>query len=401
MNILFVSLSSLEDLGSQSIYGDLLKTFYAKGHNVYSVTPREKRTGLPTEISVSHGVKLLKVSVGNITKCGLIEKGLSTLSIERQYAKAIQKYFSGVDFDLILYSTPPTTLYGVVEMLKKETGASSYLLLKDIFPQNSIDLGMLSKSGIKGLIYRYFKMTERKTYAAADYIGCMSEANRDYLIAHEGYLDPDDIEVNPNSVIPSEIRKVDRSQVRDQYGIPHNARVVVYGGNLGKPQAIDYLVRVLRENENRGACYFVIAGSGTERYKLEKFFGGASTTYSRLLPHLSPESFDELLLACDIGLVLLDHNFTIPNFPSRSLSYMQASLPIVAATDDVCDLGQIAQDNGFGKKTNSINEIDLLEICCELEDRELKEMGAKGRTYLEENYTSERSYEVIMRHYND
>lgn len=38
----------------------------------------------------------------------------------------------------------------------------TYLMLKDIFPQNAVDLGMLSKNGIKGLLYYYFRHKEKK-----------------------------------------------------------------------------------------------------------------------------------------------------------------------------------------------------------------------------------------------
>lgn len=35
-------------------------------------------------------------------------------------------------------------------------------MLKDIFPQNAVDIGMLSKTGWKGILYRYFRNKEKK-----------------------------------------------------------------------------------------------------------------------------------------------------------------------------------------------------------------------------------------------
>ena len=98
----------------------------------------------------------------NITKTNLIEKGISTLRISSQYKSAIKKYFSDVKLDLILYSTPPITLVNCIEYVKKRDGAKTYLLLKDIFPQNAVDLGMMQKSGVKGLLYKYFRCKEKK-----------------------------------------------------------------------------------------------------------------------------------------------------------------------------------------------------------------------------------------------
>lgn len=400
MKVLFMSLTEIEDIDSQGIYTDLLKTFRDHGHEVVALAPRERRTGLPTELVELQGIQVLRIAVGNITKCGLIEKGISNLTIKSKFLKAMKHNIKNTKFDLVLYTTPPTTIYGLVETVKRAVGAKAYLLLKDIFPQNSLDLGMLSKNGVKGLIYRYFKHTERKTYAAADWIGCMSRANRDYLIANEPEIDPDCIEVNPNSLIPRDMSHIDESSFKERYGLPCNERIFVYGGSLGRPQGIDFLIEVLRLNECNPVGYFLIAGNGTERAKLESYFSSANPKHAQLLPNLPRTEFDAMLIACNVGLVFLDHRFTIPNFPSRLLSYMQASLPIVAATDQASDMGRLAEENGFGIWAESTDAEAFLAKCRELTDASISEMGARAHAYMVENYTSEKSYEIIMEHFD-
>lgn len=59
------------------------------------------------------------MKVGNITKSGMIEKGIATLLIESQFKNAISKYFYNTKFDLILYSTPPITLANTIFTKKK------------------------------------------------------------------------------------------------------------------------------------------------------------------------------------------------------------------------------------------------------------------------------------------
>lgn len=399
MRVLFLSQSPMES-GDTGIYTDLLKTFVSHGHTVYALSPRERRTGLPTELAHEGGIGIIRVAVGNITKTNLIEKGVSTLSIAGKYLAALRRFAPSVDFDLVLYATPPTTVSGVVEKIKRATGAKAYLLLKDIFPQNALDLGMLSKTGPKMPIYAFFKRSERKTYAAADWIGCMSPANRDYLIAHEPWIDPASIEVNPNAIIPRDLASADPAEFRARYGLPEGERIFVYGGNLGKPQAIDFFVDVLRSNEKDPVGFFLIAGSGTERPKLERFFEQECPVHAKLLGSLDRAEYDTMLCACDVGLVVLDHRFTIPNFPSRALSYMQAGLPIVTATDDVCDMGRIAEANGFGVAGSSASAEGFLDKCRSLTVEGITAMGERSRLYLEEHYTSESSYELIMEHFN-
>lgn len=401
MNVLFLTVAEIGDLKSQNIYGDLLKTFSEHGHSVYVVSPREKKTNRPTDLETVGKIQFLHVRTGNLQKCGFLEKGISQLRLQRQFENAIDRHFGEVDFDLILYPTPPTTLAGLIKKLKTRYRAKTYLLLKDIFPQNSIDLGLLSTKGPKGVIYRYFKKTERETYEVSDYIGCMSEANLNYLLDHEPWLDKDKVEINPNSVIPRVFESVEKNAFRDMFGLPPDVKVFVYGGNLGKPQTIDFLVRVLRKNEEMGNVFFAIAGDGTDRYKLENYFKAEVPQKAKLFPYLSREDFDSLLLASDCGIVLLDARFTIPNFPSRSISYMQAGIPYIAATDDASDIGTIAEANGFGLKTDSVDETRFLSLCMNLSRERMRAMGDLALSYMGKNYTTEHSYNLIMERMHD
>jgi hypothetical protein len=74
--------------------------------------------------------------------------------------------------------------------------------LKDIFPQNAVDLKMMSSSGI---LYDYFRKREIELYIMSDWIGCMSEGNKKYILKHNSYIDEKKVEVNPNSIYLKEV----------------------------------------------------------------------------------------------------------------------------------------------------------------------------------------------------
>ena len=132
MNVIFLTIGTFNNIEDHGIYSDLLRCFRNIGHNVYIVSALERRKQKKTSFSAEAGVHFLRVKVGNITKCGILEKGISTTFIGNQYKKAIKQYLSDIKFDLILYSTPPITLVNVVEYVKKRDNAKTYLLLKDI-----------------------------------------------------------------------------------------------------------------------------------------------------------------------------------------------------------------------------------------------------------------------------
>ena len=399
MKILFLTLLDFKSFSEYNIYCDLLREFQKNGHKVFCVSPVERRTGIKTHL-IENG-RLLKLRIGNTQKTNIIEKGISTVLIESQFKSAIRKYWSNVHFDLVLYSTPPITFEKVVRSIKKRDNAKSYLMLKDIFPQNAVDLGMLQTTGVKSIIYKYFRKKEKKLYAISDHIGCMSQANVDYVINHNPEVDPTIVEVCPNciEVIDKSVDGETRRQIREKYGIPLNKKVFVYGGNLGKPQGIPFLIECLRKCQDIDDAFFLIVGDGTEYRLLENYVKTEKPKNVKLMKRLPKEDYDTMVGACDVGLIFLDYRFTIPNFPSRLLAYMQAKLPVLAATDPNTDIGKVIMDGEFGWWCESNDADKVYKIISDVSTQPLNEKGGQGYEYLKKHYSVEESYRIICNHF--
>jgi hypothetical protein len=400
VNILFMTIGSLADIRAHTIYCDLLRCLRDRGHTVYAVCPLERRNGRRTACGQQDGIRILRLATGNLTRCGRLEKGLSTLSVERIFLRGIRRYFSDVSFDLILYSTPPVTFARVVADLKKRDGAASYLLLKDIFPQNAVDLGLLPATGAGGLLYRFFRRKEKALYAVSDRIGCMSPANVTYLLRHNPEIPAGSVEVCPNSVeiVDRSASPETRLRLRQQYGLPPDRTILVYGGNLGKPQGIDFLLACLRSQRDNDAVFFLIVGDGTEYPRLQSFLSAHPQHNVKLLGRLPQQDYDALISACDIGLIFLDHRFTIPNFPSRLLGYLQARLPVLACTDPHTDLGQVIVGGGFGWWCES-NDLPgfcrAVDAILQTDRAQLEKMKRRAWACLEQ-YSVERACDILF-----
>lgn len=404
MNIIFLSLSGIEDIKDRGIYQDLMRKFRDEKHVLYIVASRERRLGQPTSLEVQDGVKILHVKTLNITKTNLLEKGLGTLLIERQFKSAIKKYLNGVKFDLITYSTPPITFTNVVKYLKrKNPQAISYLQLKDIFPQNAVDIGMF---GDKSIFNWFFRKKEKALYAVSDYIGCMSPANVQFVLKHNPEIEANRVEVAPNSIELKAMKYVDgqdeaeRCYIRKKYNLPTDKPIFIYGGNLGKPQGIDYLIQCLDANKGRKECYFVIVGNGTEYAKIDSWYKVSGLgSCVKLMQKLPKDDYDMLVRSCDVGLIFLDHRFTIPNYPSRLLSYLEYKMPVICATDPNTDMGKIAEENGYGYWCESVKPEDFTALVDKMLTSDRKAMGEKGYQFLKENYLVEHTYNAIMKHF--
>jgi len=376
--------------------------FAQHGHKVFVACSTEKRYGNETHLLANNGISVLRIKTGDITSNpNYITKGLAIIRLQTIFINAIKKHYDDTNFDLIIYSTPPIQYNRIIKFLKKKSKAKTYLLLKDIFPQNAVDMGLLHKWNP---IYWYFRMQEKRTYRLSDRIGCMSPANVRYLLSHNNFVLPQNVDVCANSLIDrgciAQAEKAEiRSKVREKLSIAESDFLFIYGGNLGISQGLSFLLQILVNYAHQEKIKFLIVGKdGTWFHKIEYAVQGRA--YSNVILHkrVSPEAFKEMLLASDMGLIFLNPKFTIPNFPSRLTSYIEIGLPVIACTDQVSDVGDVVEEagcgfkvisgdlNGFGKAVNRI-----------IYDKELlKAMSLNARQLFEESYTTKKSYATIM-----
>lgn len=394
MKVLFLTTVKIDNIECQGIYTDLLRKFSDDGHEIVIVSPNERRYKEKTIYFTNNNVKILKVWTTNIQKTNLIEKGITTLLIEFYYYKALKRYVNYDDVNLILYSTPPITFTNLIKRIKKASNAKTYLLLKDIFPQNAVDLNLLKKPGI---LYHYFRKKEKLLYKISDYIGCMSPVNLNYIMDNNPELDKNKLEVNPNSIEVKEYALSYDTDLYIKYNIPKDKVIFIFGGNLGKPQGIDLLKKNIAHCKSIKDAFFLIIGNGTEFNNLKNWIQYENIKNTLLIKELPKQEFDEIIKLSHVGLIFLSPSFTIPNFPSRILSYMQNSQPIICATDSVTDIGKIAFENNFGYKCLTSDLDTFLECVVKLLNKDLRtQMGNNAFNYLKKEYDVKISYDKIV-----
>ena len=398
MNILFITIVWPEE-NENNIFTDLMQEFVDHGHNVHVVCARERRTGNRTEYIDKNGLHLLRVRCGNIQKTNIIEKGISVALLNIQMMHALKKYLTNIKFDLILCSTPPITLSSLINKLKQKYKAKVYLLLKDIWPQGPVDIGGMRKGSLP---WKYFRAKERQMYQNADFIGCMSPFGVRYLVTHNPDLTPANVEECPNSIRLRTVLTVDRDMMRKKYQIPDDATVFVFGGNLGKPQGLHFLIDVIKTINGNHKVYFLIVGSGTHYSMISEAFAEFKPSNAALFDRLPKDEYDKLVRICDVGLILLDKRYTIPHFPSRILSYLEVGIPILCAANAATDIGRIVEEAGCGRAFlhgDLKGFTSMIQFLAENPEK-IIEMGRNARKLLENRYTTDRAYKIIMCHFD-
>ncbi len=232
----------------------------------------------------------------------------------------------------------------------------------------------------------------------------MSPANVHFLLEHNPEINSDNIEVCPNSVeLATNHAVVDKDTIRNKFDIPIDSVVFIYGGNLGKPQGLDFLLSILDSNRDMKDRYFMVIGSGTEYEKISRWFEVNKPDNAQLLQALPKQDYDELVQSCDVGLIFLDPRFTIPNYPSRLLSYLEYRIPVLMATDVNTDIGSISEEYDYGLwcENGDLEKFNLLLDKLSSKKDYRIQMGGNGYKFLKENCTVEKSYEIIMRHFDN
>ena len=393
MRILF--LFQIFDFEKSTIYLDLVRECRDRGHSV-SLIAGTSDPGKPLGVNEIEGIKTVYMKLPDQFGAGSAKKALIQLSIPGRMKQILKDGFDDETFDVIAYPTPPITLAPVLKYCKKHyKSAVRYLMLKDIFPQNAVDLKMFSDSG---LIYKYYRRLEKQLYAYSDRIGCMSEANVEYIKTHNPDIPDKKLEYFPNTAavndLPGSVSTASSGSLR-----------IVFGGNMGRPQDIEGLLRGIKacgERPELDEVFFYFIGDGSESPKIEEFVKNeapANFTYRHQMPR---EDYEQLVNNADVGLISLSPDFTIPNFPSRLLAYMQKAKPVLAVVDEATDIDTCITDEArCGYAVNSGDpETFITGIRTLKANRDkLPALGMNGRRYFERFFNTGISADILERAY--
>ncbi|MCE2612447.1 glycosyltransferase family 4 protein [Flavobacteriaceae bacterium D16] len=376
-----------------NLYSELVVEIHNNGHHIDVVAPAldHNKTGIQKEA----GINVLRVPTLRLFNVGFLVKGLANLLLPYQYKKALKKSGLDLNYDLIITPTPPITLGVLSKWFKKKYNSKVYVILRDIFPQNAIDLGIMSKSNP---IYHYFRRQEKALYKTADYLGCMSQGNIDYVLKHNRSIEPRKLHLLPNWKTPKSLSKESEiKQIRKKYGLDEKF-VAFFGGNIGKPQKVENIAALMEACLDIKDLKFLIVGNGNEKARLEELIQKKGLTNVVQLGRVSESEYHKLVQASDVGLISLSEDFTIPNIPSKTISYFLAKKPVLAATDVNTDYYKILEKSGAGLWSEASKIADwksnLLYL---MENRnKCREMGLNGYSYMKEHLVTSKAYERLI-----
>ena len=108
--------------------------------------------------------------------------------------------------------------------------------------------------------------------------------------------------------------------------------------------------------------------------------------------------YNDLLRLSDVGLISLSEDFTIPNFPSKVLSYFGNKKPVLASVDLNTDFGTILEEVKAGYWAAAGDTEDLKKkLLLIYRNASLRaQMGENGYAYMKENLLPDKAYKTII-----
>ena len=322
MNILFTLLSLPKDIKSSGLYLDMALEFVRNGHKVTIVAGTDEKTTFQDEF----GMQVLRVHSQPIKYVkNMVKKGIGMATLPYYFERAYNKYLKKEKVDWIVMPTPPITLIDFVKKVKKQTGAKLYMVLRDIHPQSSASLGEIKQKWMVNYLYRRSDLG----YRLADVVGCMSQANIDFIQKEHNIPSTTKCRVLYNWMNYQPYVEEDFSDLREKYNL-QGKFLVLFGGNIGQGQRVENIADLAKHYLSNENIVFVIIGKGIKKNYLQQLAQEQGLKNILFLNYMPREDYLRFVKSADLGLISIHEKNAAPTCPSKALSYMSLKIPMLA-----------------------------------------------------------------------
>jgi O26-antigen biosynthesis N-acetyl-L-fucosamine transferase len=371
---------------------DLGVELHRRGNQVLVLTP-SVLVSQPFTTSMEDNLLIARAKAGEIKSASKPLRAIREIQLSTNLWRRAKDFLHENRCDLILFYSPSIFFGPLITKLKSLWGCPAYLILRDIFPEWTVDTGILRK----GLVYRFFRKMATLQYQSADLIAVQSPSNLQYfnrLFPGEKFR----LKVLYNWTAAHE-PDLPRTNWRTRAGL-ENKFVFVYGGNIGVAQDIDNLLRLAAGLTRREDITFLLIGAGSEAARLRNSIVSQGLRNVQVFPAVGQNEYLSMISECDAGLISLDARLTSHNIPGKLLSYLYWGLPVLASVNRGNDLFDLLHRNRAGFCFANGDHESLITAAQQLADnRDLRsDMGRNARRLLEQKFSVEAAVDQILAH---
>ena len=352
---------------------DLAQQLAALGHRPVMIVPAPM-SDQPFVVERLDGVEVLRVAAPESRTPSFVRRAVAEMWLPFAMLRNIRKSpLRSAKWDLLAWYSPPIFFGPLIWVLRRGSGARTYLILRDIFPEWAVDLGLVRR----GPVYLVFKAIAALQYAVADVIGVQTPSNLAYL-SRWARSPNRRIEVLHNWLAVT-------SDVGCSIAVDSTAlagrKIFVYIGNMGVAQGMDIFMELIQSLRHRDDIGFLFVGRGSEFARLEAEKASRDLNNVLFFGEIDSSEIPGLLAQCHVGLVALHPDHKTHNIPGKFVSYVQYGVPVLARVNGGTDLGRLIEDEAVGRVYVGNSVAELGRLAEELADNDAlrRSMSERGR----------------------
>jgi glycosyltransferase involved in cell wall biosynthesis len=299
--------------------------------------------------------------------------------------------------DVIYSNSWPIFATGIVACIARLRSVPLVISVQDVYPES---LGSQLRMRKQRWFYRLLRQCDLMISRSAKQIIVISPRYRQLYETDRGVL-AENLHVVQNWGNDAMFGRDTSAGIafRQVLGIPKNAFVAVYAGNIGFASNAEMLVDVFAKLKDRSEVYLVIAGDGSRLSACQE--KAAMKHLERVLIH-SPWKSEEtapILQMADVLLLPTKGRQSLNSIPSKLIAYFFSGRPVIAAVLPESDTGMAVLRSGAGWVVDP-DSVDLMAeaiVAASGQATEsLSQMGSAGREYAIQNFTRESNLPQVI-----
>ena len=350
---------------------DLSREFVRQGHALTVLLPTAGLNA-PWLLEDFDGVQVLRLRAPKTKDIGYVRRTINEFLMPFSMLRNLRKSpLAQQRWDGVVWYAPTIFLGPIASALKKASGCKGYLIIRDVFPEWALDMGLMGR----GLPYRFFKAIANYQYGVADVIGIQAQGNQSYFAGRQSGK----LEVLQNWLADSPNAGCSVSVAGSKLA---GRTIFVYAGNMGVAQGMGVLLNLAERLRSRSDIGFLFVGRGSDAQRLRADADNRGLDNVAFYDEIEPTEIPGLYAQCHVGIVALDPRHKTHNIPGKFLSYMQAGLPVLASINAGNDLVAMIEDEGVGRVCTDQTVDTLQRLALELVD-EVAAIGAGNNAVAE------------------
>lgn len=350
---------------------DLSREFVRQGHDLTVILPSAE-LGQPWLLENVDGFQVLRLRAPQTKDIGYVRRTIGEFLMPFFMRWNLRKSpLEGCRWDGVVWYSPSIFQGPLANALKRASGCRSYLIIRDIFPEWAVDMGLMGR----GLPYRFFDAVARYQYSVANVIGVQTPGNQAYF-QNWKRRPGRELEVLQNWLADAPNRGCSVNLAESALA---GRTLFVYAGNMGVAQGMDILLDLAERLKPREDMGFLFVGRGSDAKRLAADATNRGLDNVLFREEIHPDEIPGLYAQCHVGLVALDPRHKSHNIPGKFLTYMQSGLPVLACVNAGNDLADIIRQENVGKVSEDRSVENLQDLAVELAENLKSDDGVHQR----------------------